>query len=187
MKANLNNFSQAAIVILSIVAAPTSSRPQEPSTQDSQPVQGFSVSVGGKMNRAAMLADLLSLTSSQEEQARAIFSDEETASKPLVDQLKQAYDALTAAEKAAADNPEIEPLAANVASISGQILATDARAESQVYALLTESQREKLERMPHPLFVPSGPLLPPGQVFAVFPTRTDLLDQALDMPTEHSS
>ena len=169
MKAKPINFSQAAVVILSIVAAPASLRPQEASKQDSPPFQGFAISAGGKMNRAAMLADMLSLTSSQEDRAKAIFSDEETASKPLVDQLKQAYDALTAAEKSAVDNPEIEPLAANVASISGQLLAADAKVESQVYALLTENQREKLERMPHPLFVPSGPLLPPGQVFAVSP------------------
>lgn len=173
MKANVIKFSQAAVVIISIVATPASSRPQESSTQDSQPVQEFSVAVGGNMNRAEMLANLLSLTSSQQNRIKAIFNDEETASKPLVDQLKQASDALASAEKASADNPDIEPLAANVASISGQLLAADAKAESQVYALLIDSQREKLERFPHPLFVPSGPLLPPGPVFAMSSTRSN--------------
>jgi Spy/CpxP family protein refolding chaperone len=82
-----------------------------------------------------------------------------------MDQLKQASDTLVSAQKAGAPDAEIDHLARNLANISGEILALDAKAQSKVYSQLTAEQKQRLEQLPHPFFAPSAPLLPPGPVF----------------------
>jgi hypothetical protein len=103
-------------------------------------------------------------------QVKAIFDDEEVSSRALLNQLKESSDALKAAEKAGADNPSIDTLAAEVASISGRLLAADARVESEVYALLSRGQRQKLDQLPQPLPVPYAPILPHGRILAMTST-----------------
>ena len=120
--------------------------------------------MAGNMNRAAMLATMLGLTASQQSQAKAVFEEEDVVTKPLVEQLKQATDALESAEKTAATDAEIDQLAANMGEISGQLLAADAKAQAKIYSQLTEAQKQKLEQFPHPFFAPFAPLLPPGSV-----------------------
>jgi Spy/CpxP family protein refolding chaperone len=167
VKANLIKFGLAAFAVVSIVAS--QALPQQFSTQNGP--SGATVAIGGmvagNMSRAAILASLLGLTAHQQDQAKEIFDEEQSVTRPLVDQLKEATDALASAEKTAPNNPDIDLLATNMANISGQLLAVDAEAESQIYALLTDGQRQKLDQLPHPLFVPSGPLFPPGPVFAM--------------------
>lgn len=124
-----------------------------------------------EMSRLGVLTHILTLNKDQQDQVKAIFDDEEVSSRALLKQLKESSDALKAAEKAGADNPSIDTLAAEVASISGRLLAADARAESEVYALLSGEQRQKLDQLPQLLAVPSAPILPHGPVPALSSTR----------------
>ena len=163
MKINLIQLGVAVLAVLSIAAGSSLSSPQY-SAQTAQGVGGFSVGPGA-MDRLSMLTNMLSLTTNQQEQAKVAFDEEEAVSKPLVEQLKQASDALVSAEKAAAPDAEIDQLARNMATISGEVLAADAKAQSKIYSQLTAQQKQKVEQFPHPFFAPSAPLLPPGPVF----------------------
>ena len=163
MKLNLMKLGAAAFVVISIAEAGSLSSPQQYSTQTVHPGAGFGVA-GPGMDRLEMLTNILALNANQREQAKAILDEEEALSRPFAEQLKQAVDALAAAERAAAPDTEIDQLASNMASISGEILAVDAKAQSRIYSQLTAEQKQRLEQMPHPFFAPSAPLFPPGPV-----------------------
>ena len=163
MKANLIKLGAAVFVVVSIVAGQSLPAPQQHSTQTVQSGGGFAVA--GGMNRLTILTSMLTLTANQQEQAKAMFDEEEAILKPLVELLEQASDTLASAEKAAAPDAEIDQLARNMASISGEVLAVDAKAQSRIYSQLTAEQKQKVEQLPHPFFAPSAPLLPPGPVF----------------------
>lgn len=164
MKVNLIKLGAAAFVVISVAAAESLSSPQQYSTQTFHSEAGFAVA-GPGMDRLEILTSMLALNANQREQAKAILDEEEALSKPLADQLKQVWDALAAAEKAAAPDAEIDQLARNMASISGEILAVDAKAQSRIYSQLMTEQKLRLEQMPRPFFAPSAPLFPPGPVF----------------------
>ena len=152
------------VAVISIAAAQALPSLQQYSTQSFQSGMAMVNSEEG-VNQLAMLTKMLSLTASQQAQAKTILDQEETVAKPLVDQLKEAWDALATAEKAAAPESEMDQLARNVASISGEILGLDAKAQSKIYGQLSAEQKQKVERLPHPFFAPSAPLFPPGPVF----------------------
>ena len=163
MKLNLMKLGAAAFVVIFIAEAGSLSSLQQYSTQTFHSGAGFAVA-GPGMDRLEMLTNMLALNANQTEQAKAILGEEEALSKTFAEQLKQAVDALAAAEKAAAPDAEIDQLARNLASISGEILAVDAKAQSRIYSQLTAEQKQRLEQMPHPIFAPSAPLFPPGPV-----------------------
>ena len=162
MKANLINLGAAALAVVSVAVGQPLRAPWQYSTQSVQSVGG--VAVAGGVGRLAILTSMLALTANQQEQAKAIFDEEEAVLKPLVDQLEQASGTLATAEKAAAPDAEIDQLARTMASISGEILAVDAKAQSKVYSQLMTEQKQKVEQLPHPFFALSAPLLPPGPV-----------------------
>jgi len=166
MKEILAKLGVTVVAVISIAAAQGLPSLQQYSTQNFQSGIAMVNSEGG-MNHLAMLTKILSLTASQQAQAKTILDQEETAAKPLVDQLKEAWDALASAEKAGAPESEIDIFARNIASIFGEILALDAKAQSRIYAQLNAEQKQKLEQLPHPFApsAPSAPLLPPGPVF----------------------
>src|SRR5262252_1988401 len=152
----------AALGGLAFIAAEALPLPQQYSVQN---FQGGAVTVSaGGPNHLAALTSMLGLTANQQEHVKAILDDEEAASQPLVEQLKQASESLVSAEKAGAPDAEIDQLARNMADISGDILALDAKAQSKIYGQLSAEQRQKVEQLPHPFFAPSAPLLPPGPV-----------------------
>lgn len=167
MKAKVVKLGLAALAVVTMVAGQALSRPQQFCTQSAP--SGGGISIGGTISankdRAAMLATMLGLTASQQNQAKGVFDEEEEVTRALVEQLKQASDALASAEKAVASDAEIDELATDLGSISGQLVAADAKAQTKIYAQLTEAQRQKLEQFPHPFFAPSAPLFPPGPVF----------------------
>jgi len=107
---------------------------------------------------------MLGLTANQQEQVKATLDEEEAASKFLVEQLKRASENLMSAQKTGAPDAEIDQLARNMADVSGEILALDAKAQSKIYGQLSADQKQKVEQLPHPFFAPSAPLLPPGPV-----------------------
>jgi Spy/CpxP family protein refolding chaperone len=161
MKETLAKYVSVAVFSMAAVHAVSSA--QQYSTQSGPSVAAFGVAGGA--DRVAMLTAMLSLNAGQQANAKAIFNEEDTVSKPLLEQLRQASDALLSAQKAAAPDAEIDQLARNMSSISGEILAIDAKAQSRMYSQLSADQKQKLEQLPHPLFGVSAPLLPPGPVF----------------------
>lgn len=166
MKLKLVKLGLAALSVVLFAAGPSLLSSQQYAAQSGP---GVTLAIGGGLagggDRVAALTMMLSLDASQQESAKAIFGEEDTFTKPLVEQLKQASDALLSGQKAAAPDAEIDQLAKNMASISGEILAIDAKAQSKVYSLLSTDQKQKLEQLPHPVFGVSAPLLPPGPVF----------------------
>ena len=152
----------AVLAGLTIIAAKAFPFPQEYSVQGlaGRPV---TLSAGGP-NHLAALTSMLELTASQQERAKTVLDEEEAASKPLVEQLQQASENLLAAEKTGAPDAEIDHLARNVADICGDILALDAKAQSKIYGQLSAEQKQNVEHLPHPFFLPSAPLLPAGPV-----------------------
>jgi len=163
MKEILVKLGITAVAVISIAAAQALPSLQQYSTQSFQ--SGIMVNSEGGMNQLAMLTNMLSLTTSQQQQTKTILDQEETAAKPLVEQLKEAWDSLATAEKASAPESEIDQIARNIASLSGDILALDAKAQSRIYRQLSAEQKQRVEQLPHPFFAPSAPLLPPGPVF----------------------
>jgi Spy/CpxP family protein refolding chaperone len=134
---------------------------QQYSTEDGGSFVTFGI--GADLDRVTALTHMLSLNASQQAQAKAIFDEEDAATKPLFEQLKQASDELVSAQKSAAPDAEIDQLARNMSAISGEILAIDAKAQSKVYRQLSAEQKKKLEQFPHPPFLGiSAPLLIPG-------------------------
>lgn len=176
MKLNLIKLGMASLVAVLLAAAsslPSSQQYQQYSTQNG--ASGATVTlragVAGGMDRVAALNMMLTMNASQQASAKAIFDEEDAVTKPLVEQLKQASDALLSSQKAASPDAEIDQLARNMSSISGDILAIDAKAQSRVYGLLSADQKQKLEQLPHPIFGVSAPLLPPGPVFMSVPGK----------------
>jgi Spy/CpxP family protein refolding chaperone len=164
MKEILLKLGITAVAVISIAAAGALPSLQQYSTQNFQSGIPMVNSEGG-VNQLAILTKMLSLTASQQQQTKTILDQEETAAKPLVEQLKEAWDSLATAEKAAAPESEIDQIARNIASLSGEILALDAKAQSKIYGQLSAEQKQRVEQLPHPFFAPSAPLLPPGPVF----------------------
>lgn len=165
MNGKISKLAAIGLMLVSVAVAEPLSTPQQYSTRTDTdgPV---TIGMGSQpTDRVAMLTNLLALTTSQQEDAKTIFNDEDTTTKPLIDQLKQATNTLGMAEKTAAADTYLDQLAANVANITSQILAADAKAQSKIYALLTAEQQQKLDQLPHPFFVPSAPLLPPAPIF----------------------
>jgi len=164
MKAILVKLSITAVAVISIAAAQALPSLQQYATQNFQSGIAMVNSEEG-VNHLAMLTNMLSLTASQREQVKTILEREESAAKPLVEQLKEAWDSLVSAEKAGAPESEIDILTRNIGSVSDEILALDAKAQSKIYGQLSADQKQRVEQLPHPLFTPSAPLLPPGPVF----------------------
>jgi Spy/CpxP family protein refolding chaperone len=171
VKANLIRLCTAVVSVVSIAAGQPLPLPQQCSTQNVS--LGGVVALSGGIDRLEVLTRLLTLTTSQQAQADAIFRDEEAVTKPLVEKLKRASDALTTAEKTAETDANIDQLATNLATTTGQVLAADAKAQSKIYAQLTPEQQQKLEQLPHFFLVPTAPLLPPGPVFVSTSTTGD--------------
>ena len=95
--------------------------------------------------RVQMLTNLLTLDSSQQAQAKTIFTDEVTASQGLQDKVKAAHDALDTAVKSGASDAQIDQLAAAVGAVQGQATAIHAKAQAKFRLILTAAQKEKLD------------------------------------------
>jgi Spy/CpxP family protein refolding chaperone len=158
-------FKFASLAVLWTAAAYAFLSPlQQYSTQES-PSANAAFGVAGPMDRTTALASMLSLNTAQQANAKAIFDEADATSKPLNEQFEQATDAMLSAQKSGASDSEIDQLARDMGSISGELLAIDAKAQSKVYKLLNANQKQKLEHFPHPFFAASAPLFPPGPMF----------------------
>jgi Spy/CpxP family protein refolding chaperone len=99
-------------------------------------------------HRVHDLARRFDLTESQRAQALAIFSAADRESEPLEDRLEQAHRALRDATRRGASNSEIDQLAQTVGTLTGQLAAINAKADTAFHNTLTTRQREQLPRGP---------------------------------------
>jgi len=95
--------------------------------------------------RVQMLTTLLTLESSQQQQAKTIFTEEVTASQALRPTEEAAHDALQAAVQAGASDAQIDQLAAAVGLVQGQSIAIHSKAQAKFRLTLTAAQKEKLD------------------------------------------
>jgi len=144
-------------ILASLVCLPRQFQGQELRTTK---MQGFVVGP----DRLAFLTTFLTLTAAQQEQAKAVLSEEDSAVKPLMDQMKEASDELASVMKTR--DGDIDEVAAQIGSISGQLVALDAKAAGRIYQLLTSAQKQRFDQLPNPLLATPS-LLGPGPGFAV--------------------
>ena len=93
------------------------------------------------------LADQLGLTDAQKAQAKEIFSAAREQAKPLVDQLRQGHEAMTAAIKANKPDSDLDQLAQQQGALMGQLSAIHAKAFAKFYATLTPEQQAKADKL----------------------------------------
>jgi len=104
--------------------------------------QGFR---GGPGNRLEYLTGYLSLTETQQAQAKTLFDAAAAANETARGQMTAAQDALTAAVKANRADAELDRLAAAVGVIQGQMAGINAKSSAKFYALLTTEQKTKYD------------------------------------------
>jgi len=104
--------------------------------------QGFR---GGPGNRLEYLTGYLSLTETQQAQAKTLFDAAAAANETARGQMTAAQDALTAAVKANRADAELDRLAAAVGVIQGQMAGINAKRSAKFYALLTTEQKTKYD------------------------------------------
>ena len=95
--------------------------------------------------RVQMLTTLLTLDTTQQQQAKTIFTDAATAGQKLRESSKTAHDALQAAVKTGASDGQIDQLAAQVGAVTAQGAAINAKAQSKFRSILNSAQKEKLD------------------------------------------
>jgi Spy/CpxP family protein refolding chaperone len=95
-------------------------------------------------HRVARLTTSLSLTTAQQTQATAIFTNVLTADAANRTSLDTARSALKAAVKAN-NISVINQTATSIGTLTGQITATDSLADAAFYALLTADQKTKFD------------------------------------------
>ncbi|MBM3761322.1 MAG: periplasmic heavy metal sensor [Acidobacteria bacterium] len=99
-------------------------------------------------HRVQDLSRRLDLTESQRTQALAIFTAADRESEPLEDRLEQAHRALRDATRRNASGSEIDQLAQTIGTLTGQLAAINAKADTAFHNTLTNKQREQFPRGP---------------------------------------
>jgi Spy/CpxP family protein refolding chaperone len=97
--------------------------------------------------RVTMLTTLLSLDSSQQAQAKTIFTEAQSASEALRESSRAAHEALRTAVKSSASEEQIDQLAAAVGSAQAQSAAIHAKAQVKLRNILNSTQKEKLDSL----------------------------------------
>lgn len=96
--------------------------------------------------RAEGKANALNLTPEQKQKNQTIRQQAQLTAQPVRQQLIQNRQALAAAVKAG-DTAKVQALSQQQGALRGQALATRSQAQSQIYAGLTNEQREKLDAL----------------------------------------
>lgn len=98
-------------------------------------------------HQVSRLTTLLSLTSAQQTQATAIWTQEQTALSGVRDSMRAAHTALETAVEAN-DTASIAAQAAQIGELTGQEVSARATAEAAFYAILTADQQTKFKQLP---------------------------------------
>lgn len=111
---------------------------------DHGPGGGIQNSTDAIARRVEFLTALLTLTTAQASQATTIFTNAAAAVTPLQTSLETAHTSLKAAVQSN-NTAQIDQLAAQIGTLSGQVLAARNKAEAAFYALLTAEQRTRYD------------------------------------------
>ena len=130
----------AAILALTATAAMYAQGPGRPDHGGTPPTSEQMIE-----RRVQRLTTLLTLDSSQQQQAKTIFTEEATAAEALRTTARTAHEALQTAVKSGAADAQIDQLAAQVGTVQGQALAVHAKAQTKFRLILTAAQKEKLD------------------------------------------
>jgi protein CpxP len=139
MKRTLLGITSAALAAgMMFAQAPPQSGDAQPQAKHRQwkRGQGFS-----------RLSTKLNLTDAQKEQAKSIFDAARESSKSIAQELRQRRQALQEAAKAGKTDAEIDQLANEVGSLTGQMTAVRTKAFAKFYTLLTPEQRTQEQQM----------------------------------------
>jgi protein CpxP len=94
------------------------------------------------------MARNLDLTDAQKDQAKQIMGNEKANFKPLMQQMQQSkMQERQLVEAATFDQTQAQALAAQQSQISAQLSMEKMRMESQLYQILTQEQKDKLNSM----------------------------------------
>ncbi|MBV9144531.1 MAG: Spy/CpxP family protein refolding chaperone [Acidobacteria bacterium] len=99
-------------------------------------------------HRVHFLSEQLSLTSDQQQQALAIFSNSATSLSSVHEQMKAAHEALRTAVQGN-DTNGIQKAAQTIGNLTTQTTAAEATADAAFYKILTPDQQTKLAQLPH--------------------------------------
>ena len=103
-------------------------------------------------HRIKFLTTVLSLTSAQQQQALAIFTNAANSHTSWHDSMKAAHDALDTAVKNN-DSAGISQAAASIGDLTGQMIAAHSKADAAFYQILTPDQKTKYSELE-----PQGPM-----------------------------
>ncbi len=110
-------------------------------------------------HRIQFLTTMLSLTADQQQKATTIFTSEATSAETLHQQMRTAHQSLATAIKSN-DTAGIDSAASTIGSLTGQMIAGQAKANAAFFQILTPDQQTKysqLERGPGFGRGPAGP------------------------------
>jgi Spy/CpxP family protein refolding chaperone len=139
----------AFLACLSLGAANVSA--QTVTVHGSGPGMGLTTSMAAPIDQIDFVSGYLNLSTAQTEQAKPLFKSERDATTALFDSMKQAQEALTAAEKSNQPDSEIERLAAAVGAVHGQLAAIHSKTFMRFRALLSADQISKLDKLSSPM------------------------------------
>lgn len=140
MKNNYLRFAGAAVLAsgMLLAQAPAASGPSEPSAH------------ARRLHRGEVLDNLaqkLSLTDDQKQQAKSILEAARASAQPVAHQLRQQKLALRDAVKAGKPDADIDQLSSSAGALLGQLTAIRTKGFAKIYALLTPDQRVKAQQL----------------------------------------
>jgi len=100
----------------------------------------------GAVGQHGQLARELGLSKAQKAQMKTIRQQARQTVQPIVERLKQNRQALATAVKAG-DSGQIAALSKTQGELRGQTLTVRSQAKSQIYADLTDAQRQKMDEI----------------------------------------
>lgn len=99
-------------------------------------------------HRIQFLTTMLSLTADQQQKATTIFTAETTNAESVHQSMRTAHQSLEAAIKAN-DTAGIDSAANTIGSLTGQMIAAQAKANAAFYQILTPDQQTKFAQLEH--------------------------------------
>ena len=98
-------------------------------------------------HRVARLTKVLSLNSSQQQQATTIFTNAANANRPVFAELRTAGRSLATAVKSNEPASTIKQFSTTIGNDTGELVANEAAAYEQFYQILSPDQQTKLSQM----------------------------------------
>ena len=131
MKKTINTFLWTSALATSLLFAQGRGTPPDPATM--------------AQHRVEFLTNLLTLTTTQQQEATTIFTNAATAEAAVRTNLKTAHDNLKAAIQKN-DTAAIDQIALTIGNLTAQSTSIDAKANAAFYQILTPDQQTKFNQ-----------------------------------------